>query len=539
MDDSNLTPAERTIFADLFAAIAEEMGNALMRLSFSPNIKERRDFSCAVFDASGRMVAQAAHIPVHLGSMPLSVRVALKAFSDFHPGDVIVLNDPFRGGTHLPDVTVIVPVFGKGGPRHGAKELWGFVASRAHYADIGGAKAGSLFTATSVFEEGLRIPPIKLWEKGRLNRAALEIMKANVRLPDQFHRDLEAQKAVGELGARRVKELLDRYGWEKLNDAVTDLLTYAERMMRSVLQAIPDGVYRFEDVLDDDGVTDEPVPIRVTVIVRGDEVVVDFSGSSPQRQGSVNCPFAVTLAAVRYCFLCLAPEGMPLNEGAFVPILVQAPEATVVNASFPSAIGAGNVETSQRIVDVVLGALAEALPEKIPAAGQGTMNNLAFGGYDPFRHRWFAYYETIGGGSGACPLRDGANGVHVHMTNTQNTPIEALEMDFPVRVRRYELAPQKAGRGKYRGGAGIVREIEFLTPAQVSLTAERRRFAPYGLRGGEAGGCGEDWILKRDGKRWRLRGKVTITVREGEALQVITPGGGGWGRASRFSLRTG
>ncbi|MFA0757203.1 MAG: hypothetical protein YPKNTGVA_002736 [Candidatus Fervidibacter sp.] len=530
-----LTAAERTIFADLFAAIAEEMGNALMRLSFSPNIKERRDFSCAVFDAQGRMVAQAAHIPVHLGSMPMAVRVVRETFGEFDPGDIIVLNDPFRGGTHLPDVTVIVPVFGTRDGGRGARRLWGFVASRAHYADIGGAKAGSLFAATSIFEEGIRIPPIKLWRKGKLNDDALALLQANVRLPDQLRRDLEAQKAVGELGVQRLSELLSRYGWRKLNEAVTDLLAYAERMMRTTIAQIPDGVYAFRDALDDDGITDEPVPICVALTIDGDRAIVDFSGTSPQRQGSINCPLTVTLAAVRYCFLCLAPEGMPLNEGAFAPIEVIAPEGTVVNAAFPAAVGAGNVETSQRVVDVVFGALAQALPDRIPAASQGTMNNLAFGGYDPMRRRLFAYYETIGGGSGACPYRDGVSGVHVHMTNTQNTPVEALELELPIRVRRYELVPEKAGEGKFRGGAGIVREIEFLVPAQVSIVAERRKLAPYGLHGGGSGGCGEDWLIKKDGQAVRLKGKTSLGVEAGDAIRIVTPGGGGWGKASKWA----
>lgn len=527
-----LTPAERTIFADMFSAVAEEMGNALMRLSFSPNIKERRDFSCAVFDGQGRMVAQASHIPVHLGSMPMAVRVALETFDEFNEGDVVILNDPFRGGTHLPDVTVITPVFETRGAGPGKGKLWGFVASRAHYADVGGAKAGSLFAATSIFEEGIRIPPIKLWESGSLNDAALAILQANVRLPEQLRRDLEAQKAVGELGAKRLSELLTHYGQRKINEAVSDLLSYAERMMRSAIAQIPDGVYTFEDALDDDGVTDEPVPIRVRLTVDGDRAIMDFTGSSPQRQGSINCPLTVTLAAVRYCFLCLAPEGTPLNEGAFAPIQVIAPEGTIVNATFPVAVAAGNVETSQRLVDVVLGALAKALPDKIPAASQGTMNNFAFGGYDPKRKRLFAYYETIGGGSGACPHRDGVGGVHVHMTNTQNTPIEALEMELPVRVRRYELEFEKGGKGNRQGGAGIVREMHFLVPAQVSIVAERRKFAPYGLQGGESGSCGEDWLIKSDGTKFRLKGKTSVQVDAGDIIRIVTPGGGGWGKAS-------
>ncbi|GBC98361.1 Acetophenone carboxylase delta subunit [bacterium HR17] len=519
----SLTAAERTIFADLFAAVAEEMGNALMRLSFSPNIKERRDFSCAVFDAQGRMVAQAAHIPVHLGSMPLAVRVALSAFREFAAGDVVILNDPFAGGTHLPDVTVIVPVFWR-------RRLWGFVASRAHYADIGGAKAGSLFAATSIFEEGVRIPPIKLWQGGKLNAAAMALLRANVRLPDQLQRDLEAQRVVGELGARRVNELLARYGARRFNEAVTDLLAYAERMMRSVIAQIPDGVYAFTDMLDDDGVSDEPVPICVRLTIAGERAVADFTGTAPQRVGSINCPLTVTLAAVRYCFLCLAPEGMPLNEGAFAPIEVVAPAGTVVNAVFPAAVAAGNVETSQRIVDVVMGALAQALPDRIPAASCGTMNNFAFGGYDPLRQRLFAYYETIGGGAGACPHKDGADAVHVHMTNTQNTPIEALEMELPVRVTRYELAMDKAGKGKHRGGAGIVREVQFLVPAQVSIISERRKYAPYGLQGGENGGLGENWLVRQDGTTQPLPGKVSLTVQAGERIRIVTPGGGGWGK---------
>ncbi len=516
-----LDPIRLEVFKHLFAAAAEEMGAVLRRASYSPNIKERRDFSCALFDASGRMIAQAAHIPVHLGSMPLSVAAAIEAHT-FAPGDVVILNDPFRGGTHLPDLTLISPVFVEG-------RLFAFVASRAHHADVGGMVPGSMPLSREIYQEGVVIPPLKLAEAGRLNEPLLELFLANVRTPQERRGDLRAQLAANERGAARLAEIAARYGAGEVQAYMEALLAYAERMTRRLLADLPDGTYAFEDVLDDDGIEPEPVPIRVAVTIDGDEAIVDFTGSAPQRPGPVNAVYAITLSAVHYVFRSLLGLDVPNNAGCLAPIRVIAPEGTVVNARPPAAVAAGNVETSQRIVDVLLGALAQACPERIPAASQGTMNNVTVGGWDPRRGRPFAYYETIGGGMGARPNGDGPSAIHSHMTNTLNTPVEALEFAYPLRVLRYEVRRGSGGRGRFRGGDGIRRDLEVLVPARASLLTERRRFRPYGLAGGEPGAPGEN-VLIRDGQEIPLPGKGTVELRPGDVLSLRTPGGGGWGR---------
>lgn len=521
-------PAELSIAAALFSSVAEEMGVTLGRTAHSPNIKERHDYSCAVFDPVGRLVAQAAHIPVHLGAMPAAVQAALP-LAPFAPGDTVILNDPYLGGTHLPDITMVSPVFS-------GRRLAGFVASRAHHADVGGMSPGSMPLAEELLQEGLVIPPVKLYERGRLNRAVLDLMLRNMRAPSERQGDLDAQLAAQHTGVRRLGEIVRRIGparWRRLS---ADLMDYAERMMRAALRAIPDGEYRFEDFLDDDGVAAEPVPIRVRIVAREGTLYCDFDGSAPERPSSVNAVASVTRSAVYYAARCLleaAPGGelVPANEGCFRPITIALPAASVVNASPPRAVAAGNVETSQRIVDCVLGALAQALPGLIPAASAGTMNNVAMGGRDPTSQTVFAYYETVGGGAGGSPTAPGLDAVQTHMTNTMNTPIEALEMAYPLRIVEYGIRRGSGGQGRHKGGEGIVRTWEFLAPATVTLLTERRRLAPWGLAGGGPGAPGRNTLRRAgaDGLEM-LPSKVQLKVQPGDRLTLETPGGGAWGR---------
>lgn len=507
------------VFKNLFASIAEEMGVALQRTAYSPNIKERRDFSCALFDGEGRMVAQAAHIPVHLGAMPLAVQMARRVCA-MRPGDIVVLNDPYMGGTHLPDITMVSQC---------AAEPGFYVASRAHHADVGGISPGSMPLATEVYQEGLIIPPIKLVENGRVNEAALSLICRNVRTPDERRGDLAAQIAAQRLGEQRLAATARRFGAPVVAAHADALLTYSERLMRAAIRNVPDGVYAFEDVLDDDGQGNGPVRIAVAITINGDEATVDFSGCAPESAGGLNAVYAVTCSAVYYVFTCLAGDETPPNHGCYAPITIVAPAGTIVNPNPPRAVAGGNVETSQRLVDCLLGALHAAVPERIAAASQGTMNNLTVGGVDPRRGQAYAYYETIGGGMGAHPDGDGLSGVHVHMSNTLNTPVEALELHYPFRVTRYALRRGSGGRGARRGGDGLVRSIQFLAPATVTLLSERRRFAPYGLADGEAGAPGAARLAGAAARS--LPGKATFTVQAGDELTIETPGGGGWGGA--------
>ena len=535
----NYDPIKLEIYKHLFSAVAEEMGTVLHKSSFSPNIKERRDFSCAIFDSKIRMVAQAAHIPVHLGAMLLSVQSAMEHFSDdIAPGDTIILNDPYHGGTHLPDITMVSPVFIRNYSQpKSIKFPVGFVASRAHHSDVGGITPGSMPLAQEIYQEGLIIPPVKLVQKGIINQDLIRMVLSNVRTPEERKGDFLAQLAANQRGVDRMNELFSRHGIEEINKAMEQLLVYSERMTHRLLETIPDGKYTFSDCMDDDGLNSLSIPITVTITITGDRAVVDFSGSAQQQPGSINAVLAITISAVSYVFRSLLGVDIPNNSGCMRPIEVLAPEGTIVNAQHPAAVSGGNVETSQRIVDVLLGALAQACPEKIPAASQGTMNNVTIGGYlasDQNQNNTglvkpFVYYETIGGGSGACYKFEGLSAIHTHMTNTLNTPIEALEYAYPLQIRNYTVRPRSGGDGKYRGGDGIIREMELLVDCQVTLLTERRLIPPYGLNGGAPGRCGENLYI-RDGIEYLLPSKGTFSLKAGDILRICTPGGGGYGR---------
>jgi N-methylhydantoinase B len=586
-------PVELEIFKNLYHSIAEEMGAALRRTAFSPNIKERRDYSCAVFDGAGEVIAMGDHMPVHLGSMPMSVRAAIDAtamgagamsIGEMEPGDVVMLNDPFRGGTHLPDITLVAPVFvtepvgrrgrdgianrkqlrsgglrGRGRPRHIRPDF--YVASRAHHADVGGAYAGSMGLCREIYQEGVRIPPVKLMRRGAMNHDVLALLLNNVRTPEEREGDLGAQIAACHTGAERLREVCARYGVERARRAAGELLEYSEELMRAFLALMPVGEYRAEDFLDGDGIGGGAVKIAVTIKIHSPEktrrqaagatrgplrlslragprhmVTVDFTGSDAQVQGSVNAVAAITYSACFYVFRCLLAEDVPAAAGLMRPIRVIAPEGTIVNARPPAAVAGGNVETSQRIVDVVLRALAQAIPDRIPAAGAGTMNNLTIGGMHPSTSgsragEPFAYYETIAGGMGGRPGKAGVSGVHTHMTNSLNTPAEALEYAYPLRVGRYSRRAGSGGGGKFRGGDGIVREIEVLTDCEVTLLADRRSRGPWGSSEGADGAPGKTFITRGDGSVEEMPAKFSTRLRKGERITIETPGGGGWGKA--------
>ena len=519
-----LDPIELTVFSSLLASIPEEMGVTLGRTAYSPNIKERRDYSCALFDNDGRLVAQAAHIPVHLGAMPEAVRVARQRTS-FVPGDLVIFNDPYLGGTHLPDVTMVSAVF-QG--EEAARELVGYLASRAHQADIGGMSPGSMPLSTELFQEGLIIPPVKLVSAGQVDQAVLDLIYRNVRTPVERAGDFAAQMAAHRTGEARVQELAARYGIAKLRDAMASVMDYSEAATRASLQKIPAGEYVFEDALDDDGIAPDRVPIRVRVTAGEGALTADFTGSAGEQRGSVNAVLAVTHSAVYYVVRCLTGEEVPVNDGCFRPVQVIAPEGCVLNARPPRAVAAGNVETSQRIVDVLFGALAQALPDRIPAASSGSMNNVTIGGTAP-DGRPFVYYETIGGGAGAGPNGSGLSGVHTHMTNTQNTPVEALEFAYPFRVVEYRIAEGTGGAGERRGGDGLRRVYQFLSPATVTVISDRRVTSPYGLSGGAPGASGVNRLAAQGGAPSPLPGKARVEVNAGDLLEITTPAGGGWG----------
>jgi len=533
---SSFDPVSLEIFKHLFASAAEEMGVTLGRTAYSPNIKERKDYSCACFDARGRLIAQAAHIPVHLGAMPASVRAAIDHFQTFDQGDLILLNDPFLGGTHLPDITMVSPVFIASDRDGRTGDLFGFVASRAHHADIGGMSPGSMPMSRELYQEGVIIPPIKLAKKGVVNQEVLELFYRNVRTPWERRGDMDAQMAAARIGERRLHEIIARYGSRIVQTHAEALLAYSAQLTRVALSQLPDREVTFTDYLDDDGWGVISLPITVRMKVENGELDVDFTGSAAQSTGCINAVQAVTHSAVLYVVRCLVGEHVPTNQGCMEPVSIHIPEGSLLDPNVrrtgneiqPSAaVAAGNVETSQRVVDVLFGALSQLAPDRIPAASQGTMNNLTFGGYDTVRAKVFAYYETMGGGMGARNGLDGLSGVHVHMSNTRNTPIEALEMELPLRVRRYSLRYDSGGSGRYRGGDGLCRELMFLAPARVTLLTDRRVYAPYGLFGGEPGAVGIN-TLERDGTITKLPGKTTFDIKVGDILSISTPGGGGF-----------
>src|SRR6476646_10357373 len=526
-------PVELEIFKSLFHSIAEEMGAALRRTAFSPNIKERRDYSCALFDGAGEVVAMGDHMPVHLGSMPMSVRAAVETLT-LNDGDVAILNDPCCGGTHLPDITLVAPVFIGGKRRHAAKPEF-YVASRAHHADVGGTYAGSMGICREIYQEGIRIPPVKLSAGGKLQDDVFRLVLNNVRTPEEREGDLNAQIAACHTGAERLLEITERYGLARVQHVMDELQEYSEKLMRAFLSKVPHGRYEAEDFLDDDGAGSGPVRIAVALTFQPAAagkplVTVDFTGSSPQVAGSINAVEAITFSACFYVFRCLLHEDVPAAAGLMRPVRMIAPKGTVVNARPPAAVAGGNVETSQRIVDVLLRALAKAMPDRVPAGSSGTMNNLTISGIDERTGEPFAYYETIAGGMGARPGKAGVSGVHTHMTNSLNTPAEALEYAYPLRVTRYSLRRGSGGKGRHDGGDGIVREIEMLADADVTLLAERRRFAPYGLEGGRPGAPGRTFLIRADGSRQFLSGKFSRRLRAGERIRIETPGAGGFGK---------
>jgi N-methylhydantoinase B len=506
-----IDPVTLEILRNQLESVATEMGHVLIRGSHSPNIKERQDCSTALFDASGRMVAQAEHIPVHLGAMPDAVDTVLG--KDPKPGDVFIVNDPFAGGTHLPDITLVSTIAPD-------DEVIGYAVSRAHHADVGGSSPGSMPPgAQEIYEEGLRLPAVRLVDGGEPNAAVRDLIRANVRTPDEREADLRAQRAANERAEERVGKLLSEHGPTLLSafDAVID---YSRERVEAELDALPDGTYRAQDILEGDGVTDDDIPIEVTVTIDGASIAVDFAGTADQVAGNLNAPRSVAKSAVYFVVRAITDPDIPPNHGCYEPVSVSAPEGSVLDPNPPAAVVGGNVETSQRVMDVTLAALAEAIPDTVPAGGQGTMNNLIIGD----RTGEFTYYETIGGGLGARPGKDGMDGVQVGMTNTLNTPVEALETEYPLRVERYALRSSTGGDGRYRGGLGLERTVTVETAATVSLLTERRRTAPAGLDGGDDGATGENLI---DGES--VPAKASMAVPAGTTVSVRTPGGGGHG----------
>ena len=519
-------PIRLEVYRHLLTALAEEMGATLRRSAYSPNIKERRDYSCALFDARGEAVAMGDHMPVHLGAMPMSVAAALEELGPLEAGDVAALNDPFRGGTHLPDITLIAPVIA------GADAPLAYVAARAHHADVGGMAAGSMPLAREIYQEGLRIPPVRLLRGGARVEDVWRLLLANVRTPVEREGDLDAQLAALVAGRRRLLELVEGHGAAEVAAAMAGLLAYADRLLRAGIEAIPDGTYEAEDALEDDGFDAGPLPIRVRVTVAGDAMEVDFSGSAPQARGGINAVESITASATRYAVRVvverLLGQPLPAGGGAMGALRLVAPAGTVVAARPPASVAGGNVETSQRITDVLLLALARAVPEIGAAQSQGTMNNLTVGGTDPRTGAPFAYYETMAGGMGGGPDGPGLSAVHVHMTNSLNTPIEALEHAYPFRVRQYAIRRGTGGAGLHPGGDGLRRDLELLADGDISLLTERRRQSPRGLAGGGDGAPGRN-VRIRDGVEEELPSKATFPARAGDILSIRSPGGGGWG----------
>jgi N-methylhydantoinase B len=518
-------PVELAIFQSSIHSIAEEMGAALRRTSISPNIKERRDYSCALFDGGERVIAMGDHMPVHLGAMPMSVKAVVDSMS-LEEGDVAILNDPYAGGTHLPDITLVLPIFIPGNKRPSF-----YAASRAHHADVGGMYAGSMGPAQEIYQEGIRIPPIRLIRRGAMCDDVLALLLANVRTPIEREGDLAAQIGACRVGERRIKEVVAKYGVAKVNHLVDELLAYSERLMRAELRKMPAGVFEAEDYLDSDGVTDDP--IRIAVSIKFDpsvgSAVIDFAGSAPQVTGSVNAVYPITYSACFYMLRCLLGEDAPATAGLMNSVTVVAPKGTIVNAELPAPVAGGNVEASQRIVDTLLRALAKAAPDRVPSASYGTMSNLTIGGVDHRTNAPFTYYETTAGGMGARPGMDGIDGIHCHMTNSLNTPIEALEYAYPFRVRWYGYRRGSGGTGKFRGGDGLVREIQLMAPARVTFLCDRRKFSPYGLAGGENGASGRAQLFSANRATKELAAKCTLHVETNDIVRVETPGGGGWG----------
>jgi len=520
-----LNPITVEVIKGALTYAAEEMGIVLRNSAYSPNIKERMDFSCTLFDHKKRLTAQAEHIPVHLGSMQLAVQKGLKKFDGkLEDGDMILFNDPYISGTHLPDITLICPIFYE-------NEIVAYSANKAHHSDMGGKAPGSMAgDATEIYQEGIIIPPVKFVKGKVIDKEIANILLSNVRTPEIRIADLRAQMAANLLGKQRVLELVDKYGVETLHKAMEEFMNYSERRMRIEISKMPKGSCSAEDYLENTGTSNKKVKIKVTITVKKRQLFIDYTGTSKQVEGPVNAVLGVTLSGIYYVLKCLTDPSIPMNDGCYRPIEIYAPEGTLVNPTPPAPVAGGNVETSQRNVDALLKAFAKILPEKVCAACQGTMNNIAVGGINPESGKHWTFYETIAGGFGGRKGIDGVDAVHSHMTNTMNTPIEAIETIYPIRFLKYELRKDSGGPGKWRGGVGLERSWMLLAPsATLSVLAERTETSPWGLYGGKPGAKGEYYIIKPNGKRIKLKSKCTVKIEKGDIFLVKTPGGGGYG----------
>ena len=512
MSEGRLDPVTLSVLASALSGVAEEMGAVLIRGAYSSNIKERRDCSAGLFDERGKMVAQAEHIPVHLGAMPEAVRAVMDKNPE--PDDIFAINDPYSGGTHLPDITLVSPLAHEG-------EIIGYAVTRAHHSDVGGMSPGSMPSDShEIYQEGIIIPPTRLVRGREYVQDVLDLLLANVRTPDLRRGDLRAQIAANNIAEERIEELMERRGKDVVLTAFEEVISYAEKRACEAIRDLPDGEYTAEDYMEGDGVIDEDIPIKATVAIKEDSMTIDFAGTADAVEGNVNCPLPVTRSSCYFALRVLLPGDIPANAGTYAPLEIKAPEGSLLNATYPSAVVAGNVETSNRIADTVLAAFSNFAPEKLPAQGQGTMNNTIIGGGG------WTYYETIGGGQGASEKGSGPSGVHTSMTNTMNTPIEAFEMEYPMRVERYELLYDSGGSGKHRGGDGIVRSVRVLDPASLSLLTDRRRHPPQGAQGGEPGAVGENLLNDEE-----LPAKVGRRLEEEDVVTVKTPGGGGYGQS--------
>jgi len=521
----SLDPVTIEVIKGALTYAAEEMGIVLRNSAYSPNIKERMDFSCTLFDRKKRLTAQAEHIPVHLGSMQLAVRKGLeKLKGELENGDMILFNDPYISGTHLPDITLICPIFHE-------NTVIAYSANKAHHSDVGGKAPGSMAgDATEIYQEGIIIPPVKFVKRKGIDEEIASILLSNVRTPEIRLGDLRAQMAANLLGKQRVLELVDRYGVETLHEAMEEIMNYSERRMRIEVSKMPEGSYSAEDYLENTGTSNKKVKIRVTITAKKDQLLIDYTGTDDQVDGPVNAVLGVTQSGVYYTLRCLTDPTVPMNDGCYRPVRIHVPEGTLMNPTPPAPVAGGNVETSQRNVDVLLKAFARMLPEKVCAACQGTMNNIAVGGTNPQNGRSWTFYETIAGGFGGRRGIDGVDAIHTHMTNTMNTPVEAIETVYPIRFLKYELRENSGGPGKWRGGVGLERSWMLLAPSAIlSVLAERTKIPPWGLYGGKNGARGEYYIIKPNGKRKKLKSKCTVRIEKGDVFVVRTPGGGGFG----------
>jgi len=523
-------PITLEVMRNAFQSVAEEMGAALIRTALSPNIKDRRDCSTGVYSASGELVAQAEHIPLHLGLMPSVVKSTLKRFpiERLQPGDAIITNDPYVSGSHLPDICIISPLFIE-------ERCVGIVANLAHHVDIGGIAPGGMPTiSTEIFQEGLRIPPVRIKKQGRVDEELVALITTNVRTSREALGDFQAQLAANNVGEQRLKEIITKYGQEMATHYMDELINYSERQMLARIKDLPNGVFTFEDYLEGDGLSDDRLTIRASVTIDRQNITVDFTGSSPQTRGSVNCTRPVTLACTFYALKSAIDPDLPSTGGTFRPVDTITPQGTIVNPEFPAPVSNANINTAQRIADVVLGALAQAIPHKVSAASSGSMGLFTIGGVDPRTRQYYSYVETYGGGQGAVVNQDGMDGVHTNMTNTRNTPVEVIEIAYPLRVEKYGLVPNTEGPGRYRGGLGLTRELTVLDHSPtMTLGSDRLKIPPWGLQGGGSGGTVGSFIEKPDGEREMLPSKVTRAVEPGTRIVLRTAGGGGYGDPER------